>query len=330
MPRSKKNSDVDWENSPSQPETFKWPGEGVLADPRISPAEDMFMKLSPELRNKIYELVLVTSHVDVEPYLNGEPYHGKINKKLKLEYRSTVTVEPICVHFRKHQERRRWPSESSRWSRWQEPGLLRASKWIRQEAKLMYYRSAPIKISLHTGDITEVYCWLSNFADGDKQQWLGHVDFWFSSGEWESIHSWWLLAALFYDYNFGHTLEFHEERTSHRKYQNEDQVFGGHNQIVRALHQVITLGLKAKELGRSFEELAIDFGDWLEATLDGRVLVSSVQKRRKLAENIEDLHRQAINFNGKDVEQAALADGFRYQESKIEHRGQPQMKLRSS
>ncbi|KAK3067593.1 hypothetical protein LTR53_015449 [Teratosphaeriaceae sp. CCFEE 6253] len=154
--------------------------EAQVSQTLDTPGENLLKKLPAELRNQIYQDVL------------------------------TEAGNVIRVRHR----RSRWfyaNNKSTKRTPWVEPALLTAAKWIRAEAKLLYFNSARIEVLVVKDQIEAACQWLSVIADGDEEKWLGHVHFYLSSGRWNTLHSWFPLALLFCNYDLGYIIESYHD-----------------------------------------------------------------------------------------------------------------------
>ncbi|KAK3629514.1 hypothetical protein LTR22_021882 [Elasticomyces elasticus] len=290
--------------------------EARLSTSLCQPSEDLFRKLPPELRNIIYGLV----------------FEPKESRRASRQWRYDISIksEPIMVHYRRGQ---RWSHHQEKFSRWREPGLLRAAKWIRQEAKLIYFRSAHITISLRSKDVGEVCAWLRAITDGDDNKSLRHVKLYLMSATFEDIHTWLPLAKLFRDYDIGCTLDIRGALEGLRAF-CEYGSFGVSSQIDCALKTVITMGLKAKQLAWDEEYLQMVYEGWVPTQIPGakrRRLHSGRLRtwREKLADGMSPCQRRLGDQIQRASSQEQACDRDYRSRAEVRHWGTLQMNLRS-
>ncbi|KAK5680213.1 hypothetical protein LTS10_007140 [Elasticomyces elasticus] len=297
-----------------------------FAEPQREPSQDLFRKLPGELRNRIYELVFTP------------------NKFRRSRPNSQPPKELTVVRYRRSIH---WSLERTYYPKWNEPGLLRAAKWIRQEAKLLYYRSARIAISVKSDEVGEVCAWLRAITAGDVDKSLRHVKIHLRSVKIDDIHSWLPLAQLFSDYDMGHTPNAWGWGRGVERF----VTYGvATDQAQKAMEAVTAMGVQARTQNWGHEYLQIIFEDWIAAQIPKARrnlphnfgLTKEEEKywyrqgsrtqrlRRQLADGISPLQRK-MNEQLQCLSHAedAKAGRYQYRGSKIEHRGKLQMTLRS-
>ncbi|KAK1067478.1 hypothetical protein LTR74_006339 [Friedmanniomyces endolithicus] len=198
---------------------------------------DLLHRLPAELRNRIYELALST-----EEYTEGK---------------KTITIRQCsCLRFFDEEE-----------PPWQEPALLRAAKWIRSEAKLIYFDSARIDICLTaTSEIEPLCAWLQSIATGDQNTWLSTVVVCLRSGKWTVTMASRPLARLFRHYNLDLEPEDLPQKGGWRSMHfNSCMVSGEIRRRMLAIEQSIRVGMAAKEQNRSKAELETVLEEFMQA-----------------------------------------------------------------
>ncbi|KAK5757411.1 hypothetical protein LTS12_012494 [Elasticomyces elasticus] len=262
--------------------------------------EDLLWKLPPELRNRVYKHAY---------FLRRAP------RVLQIHYgrwRPDSQYDPNPIFLR-----------------WEEPSLLRAAKWIRQEVKLLYFSPPRIDIALSTSEFQLACDWLRTIVAGDSEDRVKRVTLRVRSAHWQDMHSWLPLAQFVRDFNLDHSfLAATELKAASTIWRFSDNMYWKHKRIDDALHQVIGLGISARKDGWSDTELEMNYEDWMETLLGSNKVVASASDRRKLECGFSDKHRSLIAAGGGVAENEALADKYRYRGSKVEYRGQLQMTLR--
>ncbi|KAK4956635.1 hypothetical protein LTR10_006162 [Elasticomyces elasticus] len=238
-------------------------------------------------------------------------------------------MESITVHYRRGQD---WSYHQKKFSRWREPGLLRAAKWVLQEAKLVYFRSTRIAISLRGEDVGEVCAWLRAITEGDGNKSLRHVDFHLIAATLDHIHSWLPLAQLFRDYVTCGKVEVHSRIHGSRTFWCVPN--GVSRQVSCALEDVMRMGLKARERGWSDEYLKMVYEEWAVAQIPTakrrRHHYGELQNwRDSLMEGVGPVQRKlAGQLQHESLKEQTSDRSYRF-EGKVEHSGQLRMNLRS-
>lgn len=277
-------------------------GKGTITDTNKSQVEDLLRKLPGELRNTIWDLVLVEE-------------------------------SGIGVHFRKSS------AKLTDHPRWKEPGLLKASKWIRQEAKAIYYQRNTFEVSLSTDEFGHVYEWIRCVMEGCEEHVFPLCKLYVTKSSWAGVHSWLFLAKLAYGLEVildVHRIEF-EDPKDWMYAPQWNAVYDGiegpgpwgcmHPSPTRtALVEVIALGRRAIEEEWHESMLEIEFEEWVEATMNSRLIRKQTAKDR-VAAGFGKLQRRMIEAEGGRSEESELSDVYRGRTSKAV--GRTQMRLRS-
>lgn len=248
-----------------------------------APGDDLFNKLPGELRNKIYDLVLLEEDI-------------------------------IAVRFG------RWrPGTTKRHThiRWKEPGVLRASKWIRNEAKAVYYRGNIFEVKTRTNQIQEACDWIHSAIQGcegvDRYFNLGtlHV----SKSNWEDIHLWISLAKVV---RSAGVIWNEYADTDDPNYEGR---FGGYligvedgDGIDQAFYEVAMLGQTAAREHWDEVTLEIEFEEWVEKkmiTYSKRCGGWGAERKEKISKRIGKLQRRMMDIEEGHPDRSGLGDGFR-------------------
>ena len=189
------------------------------------PSEDSLQRLPPESRNVTYRLVLVD---DPGP---------------------TLFKNKVLVRYGRW---RGWrDTRDSRHLRWHEPALLRASKWLRKEAKFLYYTSHKFSVGFSTAEVEPLCRWLRSLvSDMDNMSLLSNFDFGIPVVSWQPMLSWFALAELARDLDAEDIPVTFDIPRSPR-----DMLLG--------LVQVAQLGVEANKKGWKMEyRLRVEFEKW--------------------------------------------------------------------
>ncbi|KAK4893481.1 hypothetical protein LTR27_008163 [Elasticomyces elasticus] len=287
-------SEEEWQVVRSRKSTHRKAVKSLTASAKTSPcvesehniAEDdsLWHKLPGEIRNKIYELLSVSS--------------------------SSKPRSSICVRFSSWRPN---SNDQAKYHRFEEPGLLKVAKWIRLEARQIYFQT-PIEIAVTTGDIAPACEWLRAIAasnvKGDKS--LGQITLWLTGGNWDDIESWLALAALVREYRFGPALKAYEEEDTSQQFEyciEIMQAHSWHHRFVAALEEVIALGIKAREHSWSNGELEVAYWKWMEAKANMMTTKKSRRQRRATAWAAGASRRQYIylprSWSKRDMSESA-------------------------
>lgn len=231
-----------------------------MAEPR-----ELFTKLPGEVKNVIYDLVL----------LEDDPiYVGK--RRLTTPHESVWRE-----HLLEKGKRRRRTGKSGLW---REPSLLRVSKDIRKEASNVYYSANTFHLHLEVEWIEKACAWLVAkhnlyqptvaravfYDDGigkrqdiDNDE-LGWFDFTlnFTSGNWPGIRSWFCLTKFAYhitapDFEYDEIKSVWDRRLF---------AGSGSENLGTKLREAVLLGSKAKVRGLDASALRVDFEEWISCT----------------------------------------------------------------
>ncbi|KAK4539226.1 hypothetical protein LTR36_000881 [Oleoguttula mirabilis] len=206
--------------------------------------EDLFRKLPGELRNRIYDLVL----------LEERTYMRRTTQRRFQKVRA-----PIQVHSR-------GPGYGERASRWKEPGLLRASKWIRNEAKAVYYQGNIFAIQASTSDVRAACDWIRSTVQGFEieDQSFNLESFSITKCKWADIRSWLSLAQIVRDLDVGFGV--HNQDTNYDGNIGYPHCTG----IDRAFYEIAALGLEAATGEWDDLTLEMAFEEWIDRTMRDR------------------------------------------------------------
>jgi len=214
-------------------------------------SEGMFTKLPGELKNMIYELVLL------------EPAPVELGKSKKEPAPAVRRLCPCGQHHRFITPRRSVAERT-----WREPGLLSVSKEIRAEASVVYYSSNSFRLPLNKGKIEQACAWLSAKHDlhqptmADYPCW---IDFRFNliSAPWEGVRSWFAISKVAHhitsdDADYDCAKEFWHNRLVHHPYQpiwvkTKNDKF----------RELLAMGAKAKIRGLGLQDMKDDFDEWI-------------------------------------------------------------------
>ena len=231
------------------------------------------MKLLGELRNVVYELVLI-----VNP---------------------TVSVR----------ERKRWkfrPDYLSRVKlRWREPALLKVSKEIRNEAQSVYYGANRFEVYADTDEIEQACTWIRNRQNLRASDCELNFSLRITRGWWKNIMSWVHLAKLAYEVELGNYPESTERWLWRFHISAYSTSFG------MKLQEALMLGVKARRRGLSPRSLEVDFEEWALSTISslrfgGKPRLGNVfESASKLVED-RRLEREQACGNGTPVDE----DGY--------------------
>ncbi|TKA80560.1 hypothetical protein B0A55_02015 [Friedmanniomyces simplex] len=262
------------------------------SDCEAQPAEHLFRKLPGELRNNIYDLVLPEGSDQIHVPPPPEDLIGKLPGEIRNAIYKVLAPscavaadqpDATCVRYGT------WRPSSTRpnkYIRWEEPSLLAAVKWIRLEARQVYFQS-PIEIAVTTSEIKPACEWLRTVAQSDDDgKCLGRVTFWLSSGSWEDMQSWLPLAQLLREYRFGRPRKRYEEQEGPRASEHVPEVkvvYERHHRIAAALNEVIALGIEAREQDWSNTELEFAYWNWMDGKSNRLLSRKSRQRRSALA-----------------------------------------------
>ncbi|KAK5698104.1 hypothetical protein LTR97_007064 [Elasticomyces elasticus] len=249
-----------------------------------SKANSLWQKLPGEIRNQIYELLSAPSPSD--------------------------STSSNCVRFGSWHPASK---DQEKYHRFEEPGLLKAAKWIRLEARQIYFQT-PIEIAVTTSDIAPACEWLRTIAASNVKQdkSLGQITLWLTDGNWDDIESWLPLAALVREYRFGPFLKAYEEEDASQQSEyciEIMQAHSWHHRFVAALKEVIALGIKAREHSWSNGELEVAYWKWMEAQANMMTTKKSRRQRRATAWAAGASRRQYIylprSWSKRDMSESA-------------------------
>ncbi|KAK3656743.1 hypothetical protein LTR56_002724 [Elasticomyces elasticus] len=166
-----------------------------------SKAKSLWHKLPGEIRNQIYELLSAPSR--------------------------SGSTSSICVRFGSWRPN---SDDKAKYHRFEEPGLLKAAKWIRLEARQIYFQT-PIEIAVTTSDIAPACEWLRTIASSNVKQdkALCQITLWLTDGNWDDIESWLALAALVREYKFGPALKAYEEEETSQQSEYSIEITQAHS-----------------------------------------------------------------------------------------------------
>ncbi|KAK5125598.1 hypothetical protein LTR85_011872 [Meristemomyces frigidus] len=241
--KKRKRSDCDdtaaddqGQHSSKRPKSVRTPRTKRTATSKPA-GDDLFRKLPGELRNKIYDLALLE-----------EGHHV-----------------PIAVHFGSWRSwlYHRGPEATPRW---REPGLLRASKWIRNEAKAIYYQGNHFEIKISTSQVQAACDWIRSTVEGcaseDRHFNLSNLHC--TKSNWADIHTWLHLARLVRDIDIGF-IECNEEYDSC----NIGSALSAG--IGRAFYEIAMLGSRAATEGWDEQTLEVEFEEWVDMMMMDRL-----------------------------------------------------------
>ena len=193
------------------------------------------MKLPAELRNRIYELVLI--HVG--------PIH------VRARHFKNIVLRDVLVPKRR--------------VRWREPGLLTVSKQIRDEAMAIYYERNAFHVYVASSELELVRTWLKRaLAYSDARDYNAGFILHIKARNWNEIASWLPLAKISYEKGQDVPTE-EQERYLWNAYVSIDVYTSSRMRM--AFGEVFELGRKAAERGTTYECFESDFYDWAIAKM---------------------------------------------------------------
>ncbi|KAK5733673.1 hypothetical protein LTR17_009526 [Elasticomyces elasticus] len=271
-------SEEEWQVVRSRNASYRKANKSLIAPAENSPSvesehniadDSLWHKLPGEIRNQIYELLSVSSY--------------------------SIPTSSICVRFGSWRQNSK---DQAKYHRFEEPGLLKAAKWIRLEARQIYFQT-PIEIAVTTSDIPSACEWMRTIAASNVKQdkLLGQITLLLTDGNWDDIESWLALAALVREYRFGPALKAYEEEeiSQQSEYCIEImQAHSWHHAFVAALKEVIALGIKAREHSWSNGELEVAYWKWMEAKASTMNTRKGRRQRRAAAWAAGTSRRQRI------------------------------------
>lgn len=232
--------------------------------------EDLLTKLPGEIRNKIYNLVLLP----IKYPFNKDSYHGRHHgspfSPLMKDWGSLRLLSAPLVSMEKTMPKGRRDVTTTIW---REPGLLQVSKQIRSETKPLYYFGHLFSFHVRSDEFDRVYSWLSNLSQQLNGKWP-EFELEVLNPNWSHMDQWLPLAKLAHESSFVKNAE--GSVTEDTVWDNVSTKRDG---FVRfALHDVVKLGAKAKVEGKTPKEMKVDFRRWVD-TEGKRACGSSAWKK---------------------------------------------------
>ena len=193
------------------------------------------MKLPAELRNRVYELILI----------NDGPIHVRARHFKNIELRNAPVPK--------------------RRVRWREPRLLTVSKPIRDEAMAICYERNAFHWYVASSELELVRTWLKRApAYSGARDYNAGFNLHIKARSWNDIASWLPLARISYEKGQDVPTE-EQERYLWNAYVNIDVYTSSRMRM--AFGEVFELGRKAAERGTSYECFESDFYDWAIAKM---------------------------------------------------------------
>ena len=230
---------------------------GSQHDPAVPGPTDLLTELPPEIKNKIYDLVLV----EPDPIYVGKG--GKVYSVGHIRHRMTdEELLPLKWTIRKRA--------------WREPGLLSVSKQFRQDTITVYYTSNHFYLDLKSSNIAAGCAWVEkhytqnvvNQPDGVTEFGefgLYNFDLILTSKTWGGVDSWAALSELAYNI----TLACEDTNYADHKESWKGVISAENKTMAIKLWEAAVLGVKAKLRGLDLDTLKEDFGDLAESMRSG-------------------------------------------------------------
>jgi len=220
--------------------------------------QNLLMKLPAELRNVIYNSVLVTD---------------ELNTIRPRKWRSTTKKAKLGTPDRR-----------------KEPALLQVSREIRNEASMVHYQNNSFKLSVDLDQVKKACAWLKGIAQRCGSHPFKHFDFSITKMAWDELHYLLPFANLLHQTSFTPP-KIPTNDDPYDLMQNPSYILrleSSATNVSEAMVGAVDLGRKARAEGWDSQWLGVEFGRWLERTSKSKPARAALYRARSRTKTAEE------------------------------------------